>query len=516
MLIFGNFNPIVLVYTIGITFCLSTNYNTFFETTSLPDFTIRTLVDTFFINSFYFLWTNLWYLSAYFLILNMCLVLQKNRLTPLIVVYLWIPIILVIFITFMEWANNLFFLIEFFTPACKENTLLLNAVNRIHPLLLHSSFFLFFIIIPKRPNSIYQSTNLLNSLMLANLKKSIFIIILTLYLGSWWALQEGSWGGWWNWDPSEIFGLYILYRILSLYHFKENVTYSVHCNYYITMSIIYLYVFYCTMQINFSLVSHNFGFRSLKSFNPELFFFTSIIFIYYWVYLKSSSLVSKWLIFKILPRYYILLNHVLFIILTAVFCVVSLILINNFLWNTVHLKLYLVKFNYKYYINFLIVVLTTYFYHSNMQLILLGVVYIKSTFYILILFLQKFRGKLSFFLIHFSLIFVLVLSYFSCYSNVDMWNTFFSNKSNEDCFNYAINSIKLDLEFNYFKNFTAYEGKSFYLTFYRSLMWQTYFPGGVLEYYTTSLIDFCTPSLNSYIFIFIVLIMSSLKKHIRF
>ena len=515
MFIFVNFNPTVLIYSAGIVFCLNTNYNLFLEAAALPDFTARVLIDMFFINNFYFLWTNLWYLSTYFIVLNTYLILFRNRLTTISFFYVVIFIVLLLFITFIEWANNFFFTPELFPLAYKENTLLTNAVNRVHPFLLHSSFFLLFFTIFRKFDLSYQNTNLSNFFALVYLKKSLVVILTTLYLGSWWASQEGSWGGWWNWDPSEVFGLYILYRILSLYHFKENIVYLVHCRYYLVMSIIYLYVFYCTMQINFSLVSHNFGFRSLKSFNPELFFFTSIIFLYYWIYLRCRSLKSKLSIIKVIRDYHTFIVQVIFVVSTIVFYTIILTLVNNFLWNTIHLKLYLIKINYKYYVNFILVVLVTLTYRGNILLALTAITYVKSIFYILVLFSKKFRGGIFIFVIHFTLVSSLIFSYFSCYSSIDMWNIFYTGRYNEDCFNYSLNSIKVDSQFNYFKNFTAYEGKSFDLVLSKSFMLQKYFPSGVLEHYTTTLIDFFTPSLNSYVFTFIFLIVNSVNRRLK-
>ena len=49
------------------------------------------------------------------------------------------------------------------------------------------------------------------------------ILTITLYFGGWWALQEGSWGGWWNWDASEVLGLItLLYLILAVHGFGDS------------------------------------------------------------------------------------------------------------------------------------------------------------------------------------------------------------------------------------------------------------------------------------------------------
>lgn len=78
------------------------------------------------------------------------------------------------------------------------NSLLLNSINKIHPLLLYLSGI-----------SFLQFFFNLNTLLINKINKNFFVIYLncvklksgilntlfTLYLGCWWAFQEGSWGG---------------------------------------------------------------------------------------------------------------------------------------------------------------------------------------------------------------------------------------------------------------------------------------------------------------------------------
>lgn len=97
-------------------------------------------------------------------------------------------------------------------------------------------------------------------------KNLLSINFVALFLGGWWAFQEGSWGGWWNWDISEVFGLYIALQVLWLAHTAPhalNVGSGVR---QIMFSGLLLFIFYFFMQLNFNLISHNFGLRSTYFF----------------------------------------------------------------------------------------------------------------------------------------------------------------------------------------------------------------------------------------------------------
>lgn len=166
------------------------------------------------------------------------------------------------------------------------NTFLLNNINKYHPFIFYLSvifLFLFFL-------------NFFNTHYLINFffsKESffswqiyygymIFIFnIFALFLGSWWAMQEGSWGGWWNWDASETLGLLILFFSLILLHYSYK--YSYYFNYfYIFLIFLFFIIFiYYFIQLNFDLVSHNFGIKFFYFFNNNLFLLECIIFFYY-------------------------------------------------------------------------------------------------------------------------------------------------------------------------------------------------------------------------------------------
>jgi hypothetical protein len=117
---------------------------------------------------------------------------------------------------------------------------------------------------------------------------NIFIFILSLVLGSWWALQEGSWGGWWNWDPSEVFGLIIFSYLLFSRHFFLN---NLNIYFFTLNSFLYLLIvliLYFFLQLNFNLISHNFGINLTQSLFllVNFFFFYIFIFVFFFFLIK--------------------------------------------------------------------------------------------------------------------------------------------------------------------------------------------------------------------------------------
>ena len=46
-------------------------------------------------------------------------------------------------------------------------------------------------------------------------------------MGGLWAYQEGSWGGWWDWDISEVFGLFIYLVFSTLQPYPQK-----HCRWF--------------------------------------------------------------------------------------------------------------------------------------------------------------------------------------------------------------------------------------------------------------------------------------------
>lgn len=162
------------------------------------------------------------------------------------------------------------------TSLLQFNTLLVNNLNKIHPFIFYSGTFLVFSILliwtlRKLNLGQFALTSQLNQINL--LQVPILVVsLIALFLGSWWAVQEGTWGGWWNWDPSETFGLlFLLFALFNIHTlFKFDLVYKIHQR--IKILTFFLILTYFFIQLNFDLVSHNFGVKFFYFFNNKLFF----------------------------------------------------------------------------------------------------------------------------------------------------------------------------------------------------------------------------------------------------
>jgi cytochrome c biogenesis factor len=126
--------------------------------------------------------------------------------------------------------------------------------------------------------------------ILQTLNQLLVLNGLALFLGGWWAFQEGTWGGWWNWDASEMLGLLI--GGFGVYLLHLGIT-KLSLNYLRTWSLLSLFWFiltYIFIQLNFELVSHNFGSTFLLFFTKNTFFLEFISLL--WMF---SFLSSRWL-----------------------------------------------------------------------------------------------------------------------------------------------------------------------------------------------------------------------------
>lgn len=147
------------------------------------------------------------------------------------------------------------------------NTLLLNSINKFHPFILYFTITMLFVIVAVWSTKLHSTLNCrwdllyLSQLLRRSYIMSMFFITVTLFMGSWWALQEGSWGGWWNWDASEVFGLLIMI-IWVLYLHKTLTSTNLYLIYFwVKLNYLLIPITYLFIQLNFSLISHNFGIK---------------------------------------------------------------------------------------------------------------------------------------------------------------------------------------------------------------------------------------------------------------
>ena len=243
------------------------------------DLPLRVDINSLGLLGFYWLWTNTYFLYTFFILPVFILFILTHNLKPSL--FLSLPFLYFIPLFFeLKYNFNLTsFMHLSWTDMRLYNLLLNNSINKVHPALIYFSWIILYMY-SYRYVSYYLSYRLLNiSLIL------IVSISFSLLLGSWWAYQEGSWGGWWNWDPSEMFGLLIFFSITLILHNTMN--YSKTRLLLIRLILYILILYYAFLQLNFSLISHNFGIRQGDLVDFRVFYF--FIFILIWYLYKTQA-----------------------------------------------------------------------------------------------------------------------------------------------------------------------------------------------------------------------------------
>ena len=162
-----------------------------------------------------------------------------------------------------------------------SNDFLTNSLNQIHPpfFFLTIGCLLFYLIYNERWFSENNLFFFLKQVIIYPYLILVLILIPLLFLGGWWAWQEGNWGGWWNWDPSELIALYFFFYILWKIHYISNISFLNLIN-TTRRSFIFLIFIFLFTQVNFSLLSHNFGLRYMNFFSPQFTLITALIIIF--------------------------------------------------------------------------------------------------------------------------------------------------------------------------------------------------------------------------------------------
>lgn len=246
------------------------------------DFNTRLGSNDAYVGTYYFWWTNLTYLPAFFFVLLSVALLScvTSRLAWILVAT---PICFIFYST--ELVDYLAVNVSYSSSIyglCGSNTLLTNTLNRYHPFIFYTSSLLVTISLVQLALSLTPPGKLFTRSKLSTLVipmgwYSCFVNLLALWMGSWWALQEGTWGGWWNWDPSETFGLLITVAAVSVLH--TTLTQNSAVGAWLKLFVIWLLVLfsYFFIQLNFDLVSHNFGSKFFFFFNNNLFFIEFVL-----------------------------------------------------------------------------------------------------------------------------------------------------------------------------------------------------------------------------------------------
>lgn len=373
--------------------------------TSFLDFFSRTNFSDFFLNNYFYFWTTFWYIPTIFILTLTVLILYF--FLKLGCITTWASVFFILSLTNFElldyWYTNPTYSYIFISNEL-VNPLLTNSINKYHPFIFYTVVITYTINYYKHyTDSTSGTTNVFRVNMgyffLKKYKHYLSIMITyTLFLGSWWALQEGSWGGWWNWDPSEMFGFLVLIIVMVSFHHTINLS---KYYLYVFSSFIWLLVLlslYVFIQLNFSLVSHNFGIKSSQFINGNqllllvyLLVFGNLIWIFTQIYLYYTSfLLNQQYVITGYVRPVLNLYLVLFLLILFQFLYSFYPLFNDFLWKlfTVNtLNNYLSIYSLVLYVNTgLLLFYVSYF---NFGIVLLTVICMRVGFdyYIPVLFL---------------------------------------------------------------------------------------------------------------------------------
>jgi hypothetical protein len=401
----------------------------------LVDLPFRTFINYSVLNSFNVFWTSVTYLVLFVSLLYLLLSqwysnkLKLNYLTLIscLAMYLWSLSDLLT--TNLNYLNASFITSDI-------NLLLSNNLNKYHPYILYTSIFLLFIIL--LPNltfllnkyqTPYRTLNF-NTLV----SKCILWNLWALILGSWWALQEGTWGGWWNWDTSEVLGLIILVISLSLMHQTLKPYFFTWRSLANKLQLYLFTLFLFLLQLNFELTSHSFGSRIAYFFNNNFFLseFSLILFLLInctlFINLRQHTYFRiSYLYIHILPKkmfiFYIIWSS--WLVYGAVLSLVCSPLLNYYLWQLFELNLFNLTFNLKPLLILIGLLSLYYFIKSTGQLtylvcILPTLVNYPFLIWILFLLLPLYN---TYYLVHLYVIILIQLNFLSTLVDITLSNS---------------------------------------------------------------------------------------------
>lgn len=271
----------------------------------------------------------------------------------------------------------------------------------------------------------------------------LLVITYTLFLGSWWALQEGSWGGWWNWDPSEVFGLVLmlfLVKIIHNYLYSKN---SLIFFFEIRIFCSFLLCMYLFIQLNFNLVSHNFGIKVDQFVNTTQILLLLLLFFFYKTYffLKTYILLYTQYLYNFKNLYIItFFSKYLIIILLGWLVIIECMfsfypLINDFLWKLLKLNFINITININSIIITVLILNLLFFWNFKCLNVLLGFLLLhQSNIWILLLSIFLSIQKKTTHYLHILLCFFLVLNIIIISKTFTTWEPSI-NTSNINFFN---------------------------------------------------------------------------------
>lgn len=382
-----NFHLVSNLFLFLIAFILLNNIYTFkiLENSYFSNILSKLILDEFYLFNFYYIWGNFSLMFIMLLLMYYTIFSFKNHLMFHRAITVIVTTTVLLYFNLLDYffLNTYVFSNELFLK--NYNTLLNNSVNKVHPFLLYSSlYFLTSLLFLSNFYYNYKHFNFMFLRYVFNLPIYLFYLSFTLLLGSWWAFQEGSWGGWWDWDISEVFGLFILVNLIKLTH--DNSTTSHYLSYLFCISnyILILLFFYLFMQLNFSLISHNFNLHTASNFVSN-FVYISLMLITFFIkivsYARSYKLynyvvvtfTTKYSLTRITVFKLLLLLSISLIILFSTFYIFS-----NWLWSNFSISYSVGLVEFTNILNMIVIFIMTFYWNLEVMYVSIICIFIYS------------------------------------------------------------------------------------------------------------------------------------------
>lgn len=160
-----------------------------------------------------------------------------------------------------------------------QNNFLTNGLSLLHPFFVYLSYIFFLKLILLK--NFFFKLFLIKKYIYIFLKNSFYALL----LGSWWANQEASWGGWWNWDFVEIILLVFFFKYLIITHYFSKRRYLL-VTFNIFLNAFFITTFFYFVRLNILSSIHTFNVVSIQ--NKYIYF----IFYFYLFYFLFNLI--KW------------------------------------------------------------------------------------------------------------------------------------------------------------------------------------------------------------------------------
>ena len=297
----------------------------------------------------------------------------------------------------------------------------------------------------------------------------------------------------------------MLFFILSFFHVKLNLKCTQWLYYFNLLSISYLFMFFLLLQLNFSIISHNFGFRSIKFINIEV--LLSCLLIYY-----ALCYVSY---YKVM--YFSLSTFMLKVgsDISFLFIIRAILLTFNLIVLTA-LTSFFVKtlLNFKLFLSFLSfskLLLTTFicfflrFLYMTQNLLFLFISSFTYDYLVLFYLSTSYNYKVKY-LFHYVVFITVTLSVFYRHSVLNDYVYVDFTTIRSYCELISVNLRELELLLNFILTSSTFESKSFDLTIINNYTYQIYLISNSLWYFHVTTIDNVPTLLNTLLSILLFLL----------